>query len=167
MLTRSLQPENAVLLIEVTPAGSVMLTRLSQPWNKSSSKEVSPAQFSSDSDTLLLALSIPSIMESRASVSAASMTVPDGSAPIISVTTDEAISPENVTDSRFEQSVKTPVPTEVTVSGIAMFSSPVHPLNALLPIEVTVEGIVTLVLPSGQQIRVVPLLLRRTPLADE
>ncbi len=75
--------------------------------------------------------------------------------------------PGKVTDSIFVQPLKTPVPTDVTESGITMLSSPVHPLNALLPIEVTVEGTDTLVFPSGQHIRVVPLLLSRTPLADE
>ena len=75
--------------------------------------------------------------------------------------------PGKVTDSIFVQPLKTPVPTDVTESGITMLSSPVHPLNALLPIDVTEEGIVMLVFPPGQHIRVVPLLLRRTPSTEE
>jgi hypothetical protein len=167
MLTRSLQPENAVPLIEVTLAGSVTLARLSQPWNALSAKVVSPVQFSSESDTLLLALFIPCITDEKEFVSAASMTVFCGSSPIISATHVDDTLPEKVTDSRFVQPEKMSLPTDVTFSGMTMFVRPVHPSKALSPMDVTDEGMDTLVFPSGQQMSVVPLLPRSVPSSDE
>ena len=58
---RSVQPEKTPLPTEVTVSGMTMLVRLAQFWNMPLVNEVSPSQFSSESDTLLLALLIPSI----------------------------------------------------------------------------------------------------------
>ena len=154
-------------LIEVTLAGSVTLVRLSQPWKALSDKVVSPVQFSSESDTLLLALFIPCITDEKEFVSAASMTVFCGSSSIISATHEEDTLPEKVTESRFVQPEKMSLPTDVTVSGMTMFVSPVHPSKALSPMVVTEDGMDTSVFPSGQHMSVVLFLSSNVPFLDE
>lgn len=137
MFVRPVQPLNTLLPIVTRLSGRVMLARFSQPWKALSSNVVSPSQFSSESDTLLLALFIPCITDVRASVSAASMTAPDGRTSIISATHEEDTLPAKDTDSRFVHPVKTSDPTDVIVSGMTMLVRFSQPANALSGNEVS------------------------------